>query len=84
MSVVRCQVEVSATCRSVVQRNPKDCVVVCDLETSRMGRPWPALGRNATGNKKVFIDISPMMAPLQKPKHVSKVNVNKESLLIKL
>jgi len=24
-------------------------VVVCDLETSRMSRPWPALGRNATG-----------------------------------
>ena len=25
------------------------CVVVCDLETSRMRRPWPALGRSATG-----------------------------------
>ena len=24
------------------------CVVVCDLETSRMGRPWPALGCSAT------------------------------------
>jgi len=24
------------------------CVVVCDRGTSRMGRPWPALGRNAT------------------------------------
>ena len=24
------------------------CVVVCDLETSRMWRPWPALGRSAT------------------------------------
>ena len=23
--------------------------VVCDLETSRMRRPWPALGRSATG-----------------------------------
>ena len=28
------------------------CVVVCDLETSRMRRPWPALGRSATGKKK--------------------------------
>ena len=28
------------------------CVVVCDLETSRMRRPWPALGRSATANKK--------------------------------
>ena len=25
------------------------CVVMCDLETSRMRRPWPALGRSATG-----------------------------------
>jgi hypothetical protein len=28
------------------------CVVVCDLETSRMRRSWPALGRSATGGKK--------------------------------
>ena len=27
------------------------CVVVCDLETSRMRRPRPALGRSATGGK---------------------------------
>jgi ribosomal protein L18E len=26
-------------------------VVVCDLETSRMRRPWLALGRSATGKK---------------------------------
>ena len=25
-------------------------VVVCDLEISGMRRPWPALGRSATGN----------------------------------
>jgi hypothetical protein len=25
------------------------CVIVCDLETSRMRRPWPTLGRSATG-----------------------------------
>ena len=30
------------------------CVVVCDLETSRMRRPWPALGRSAIGKKKLF------------------------------
>jgi len=29
------------------------CVVVCDLETSRMRRPWPALGRSATEKKFV-------------------------------
>jgi len=28
------------------------CVVVCDLETSRMRRPWPALGRSTTANRK--------------------------------
>jgi len=27
------------------------CVVVCDLETSWMRRPWTALGRSATGKK---------------------------------
>ena len=28
------------------------CVAVRDQETSRMRRPWPALGRSATGGKK--------------------------------
>jgi hypothetical protein len=28
------------------------CVVVCDLETSRMRRSCPALGRSATAGKK--------------------------------
>ena len=28
------------------------CVVVCDLETSRMGRPWPALGCSVAGKRK--------------------------------
>ena len=37
MSVVCCQVEVSATGRSLVQRSPTDCdVSLCVLETSRM------------------------------------------------
>ena len=30
------------------------CVVVCDLETSRLRRPWPALGRSATKKKKLI------------------------------
>jgi len=30
------------------------CVVVCDLKTSRLRRPWPALGRSATGNAKLY------------------------------
>jgi hypothetical protein len=28
------------------------CVVVCDLATSRMRRPWPALGRSVTGRRR--------------------------------
>ena len=31
------------------------CVVVCDLETSRMRRSWPALGHSATGGKKIIV-----------------------------
>jgi len=27
------------------------CVVLCDLETSRMRRPWLAVGRNAKAKK---------------------------------
>ena len=30
------------------------CVVVCDLETSRMRRPWPVLGRSATAKIRVL------------------------------
>jgi hypothetical protein len=31
------------------------CVIVCDLETSRMRRPWPAMGRSATKKKSHYI-----------------------------
>ena len=31
------------------------CVVVCNLETSRMRRTWPALGRSATGKKNGIV-----------------------------
>ena len=33
------------------------CVVVCDLETSRMRRPWPALGRSATGKTRLVVVV---------------------------
>ena len=36
------------------------CVVVCDLETSRMRRPWPALSRSATEKRKRTIQHKPM------------------------
>jgi len=34
------------------------CVVVCDLETSRMRRPLPALGRSATGKKRLCVGLT--------------------------
>jgi hypothetical protein len=45
LSVVCCQVEVSATGWSLVQRNPTACgVSEYDREASIMGRPWPPWG----------------------------------------
>jgi len=46
---VCCQVEVSATCRSPYRLRG---VVLCDLETSRRSRTWPALGCSAAGGEK--------------------------------
>jgi len=33
------------------------CVIVCDLETSRMRRPWPTGGCCATGGKKLLSEL---------------------------
>ena len=42
VSVLCCQVEVSASGCSFVQRSPKDCgVSECDHEALKMRRPWP-------------------------------------------
>ena len=42
VSVMCCQVEVSATERSLVQRGPTECgVSECDCGTSTMRKPWP-------------------------------------------
>ena len=46
-------------CDELIMRPEKSyrlwCVVVCDLEASRMRRPWPALGRSATREKKCTV-----------------------------
>jgi hypothetical protein len=43
-------------CAGLITRPEESCrlcgVVVCDLQTSRMRRPWHALGRSATAKKK--------------------------------
>ena len=65
MSGVCCQVEVCCEwcvlsgrglCDELITRPEESyrlrCVVVCDQETSRMRRPWPAWDRSATENKQ--------------------------------
>jgi len=46
LSDVYRQVEVSASGLSLIQRSPTDCGASneCDLETSRMRRPWSCVG----------------------------------------
>ena len=42
VNFVCCQVEVSASGRSLIQRSLTDCgVSECDREASIIGRPWP-------------------------------------------
>ena len=54
VSVLCCQVEVSATGRSLVQRSPTDCgVSEGDAETSMVRRSWPQWGCCATGKESV-------------------------------
>jgi len=53
-----CVLSGSGLCDELINRPEESyrlwCVVVCDLETSRIRRPWPALGRSATENKKCW------------------------------
>jgi hypothetical protein len=53
VSVVCCQVDVSASSWSLVSRSPTDCgwVFVCGLETSWMRRRWRT-GACCTTNKQ--------------------------------
>jgi len=48
-----CVLSGKGLCDGLITRPEKSCrlwcVVVCDLETLRMRRPWPALGRSAKG-----------------------------------
>jgi hypothetical protein len=62
VSVVCCQVLVSAKSWSLLQRIPTNCgASLCDLKISWMRRPWPALGRSATHThthtKYIYIHI---------------------------
>ena len=50
-----CVLSGSGLCDELITRPEESyrlwCVVVCDLETSRMRRPWPAMGRSSTKKK---------------------------------
>ena len=45
------------------------CVAVCDLETSRMRRPWPALGCSALPKKKVMNNLKTVLCDTTQLEH---------------
>jgi len=53
------------------------CVAVCDLETPRMRRPWPTLGRSATKKIDKLIDVKWTV-------HVASINKMRKSYKILL
>jgi hypothetical protein len=56
VTVVCCQVEVSATGWSLVQRSSTECgVSECDCEVSIMRRPWPTRGLLQHGQKETLV-----------------------------
>jgi len=73
VSVLCCQVEVSATNWSLVQRSPTDCgaSLMCDLETSWIRRPWPNGGCRTKNKQKLAAEVCAsavvMVVMLDKP-----------------
>jgi hypothetical protein len=62
MIVGRCQVEVSATSWSLIQRSPTECgVSECDREASIMRRSWPTMGCRAIGDG--VSNLAPYVVP---------------------
>ena len=69
-----CVLSGSSLCDELITRPEESyrlgCVIVCDLETSRMRRLWPELGRSASGNKRnsglsvSLCDINPLKPEL--------------------
>jgi len=60
VSVVCCQAEVFATGRSLVQRNPTECVSDCDREASTR-LSWSTKGCCAVDKEKYFSALNPNM-----------------------
>ena len=61
------------------------CVIVCDPETSRMSRPWPALGCSAREKKSLIVTVTLFYyrraGMSYSYRHVRQVTVNVESNL---
>jgi hypothetical protein len=52
VSVVCCQIEISASGRSLVRRSPTECgVSECDRKASTVRLPWPTRGCCVMGGK---------------------------------
>jgi hypothetical protein len=63
VSVVCCQVEVSAAGRSLVRSSPTECgVSEYDLETWTMRRPWPTRGCRAMKKKRLCLEVEKIVA----------------------
>jgi hypothetical protein len=59
VGVVCCQVDVSTSGRSLVQRSPAECgVSECDLEASIIRRPWPTGGCCTMGRKNAIMCLT--------------------------
>jgi hypothetical protein len=57
LNVVCCQVELSASSSSLVQKSYSECrVSECDREASVMGRPWSARGCCAMGKQRLSLE----------------------------
>jgi hypothetical protein len=68
VSVVCCQVEVSASDWSLIQRSPTECgVSECDGEASIMKRPWPTRGCQAIGKTNVALYYNNILKPYYSP-----------------
>jgi len=51
------------------------CVIVCDLETSGMRRPWPALGRSTTGKKNFIYLVLVFHKFLERNRHCTVIMI---------
>jgi hypothetical protein len=78
----------SGLCEGLITRPEESyrlwCVVVCDLEASRMRRPWPALGRRATGKKSTIRVLTLFDDECHYPSLFSQPTISENALIYEL